>query len=456
MDRHNFTNNRGRNHGGRGRNNTRGSRTPPIIKKRYQDGHKSIRITPPENVKIMATAKYELEDLAMLRGRLNETKSRLDIYYVGSRTNKELEQKWIFFQSIVDIYKPMRREITNKYNGKHVTNAWMKYWELYSHYNIIPTNTDMPAHTYTAFFNAELPGAALCAFNHYMKTMRRDIPFDWRASSLVPVGGVNDIEALGDIYGLARNNRDKWIMDTSLLAESGTTPSGYINNGDATNIDNLYDFAAKLGPDSEIGGVDLYSHDAGIDVSTDGAGGLGFNQQELANAKIHFGCALAGFMTMRPGATFIAKQYTFFETFTWNLILIYANLFEEFYICKPLTSRPYNSEIYLIGIGYRGIGDELLDLLLDRLRNFNTNPLIPADSTCMIQQSVGDVRSFARTIFTQQISFIEENIELFEKYKYNLSTLRLGVSGLQKKLIETWFDKYPVGKIKDEDQLNSN
>ena len=144
-----------------------------------------------------------------------------------------------------------------------------------------------------AFFNAELPGAALCAFNHYAHTV--GLNPTWYASSLVdPTSG-----ALGDDYGLYEKNRENWLMTDK-------------NNGDITIAANINDFAARIPP------ICLYSHDAGIDVSCD------FNNQEMLNAKIHFGCAIAGLKTLSLGGMFIAKQYTLFETFTWNLILLYG------------------------------------------------------------------------------------------------------------------------------------
>ena len=55
----------------------------------------------------------------------------------------------------------------------------------------------------TADLSNKLPGAALCAFNHFMKTMRAGMNFNWYASSLAPgEGSKNKLEALGDTYGL--------------------------------------------------------------------------------------------------------------------------------------------------------------------------------------------------------------------------------------------------------------
>lgn len=418
------------------------------VKKLFQATHKSMLINADSVIDITSNdvSLYQVSNLLELENKLNATKSKLDPLYLESSKNKTFSNLWLQFNNIIDLYKPMRFRIEKTYNALHVTNAWMKYWEIYSQYNIIPTQTD---HEFKAFFNAELPGAALCAFNHYMKTMRSDISFDWRASSLAPATG-NSIEALGDAYGLYSMNKDKWLMTIE------TDPSGRNNNGDATMVENLEDFATQVGPNSPWGGVDLYSHDAGIDVSSD------FNAQEMANAKVHLGCALAGLMTLRPksatypGGVFIAKQYTFFKTFTWNLILIYASMFDEFYICKPLTSRPYNSEIYLVGKGFRGLPEEIKSLLITRLKNFNTSPFIPEDAVKIkLRDQLSAVVSFANDIFWQQIQFINENISLFKKYKPRLNNLRDSIKQLDNRVINEWLTVYKLGKINDEDQLPS-
>jgi len=353
-----------------------------------------------------------------------------------------MNKNWLQFQNVIDIYKPMRFEIEKRYNAKHVTNAWLKYWELYFRFGVVPEKTD---HKYVAFFNAELPGAALCAFNHYMKTMRGEMEFDWRASSLAPS---NSVSALGDTYGLYEKNRDKWLMTIGEV-------DGRKNNGDSTIVANLLDFVAQVGPESPFGGVDLYSHDAGIDVSTDDKGGLGFNNQELANARVHFGCALAGLLTLRKGGAFIAKQYTMFETFTWNLILIYAQLFDEFYISKPLTSRPYNSEIYLVGKGYRGLSEPLKGILMTRLENFNTQPLIEPGAKEVLGEPISRIIHFARAIYGQQIAAINENVELFEKYRSRLWMLKNALDDLKAERSGAWYKDYPLKTIRTADQLPS-
>lgn len=374
---------------------------------------------------------YMDSNLLAIRTRLNESKSKLDIYYFSS--DPEFKKTWLKFTNIIDTYKSLRSKITDMYHAVIVTNAWLKYWELYSQYPLVPHVINRQ---FTVFFNAELPGAALVAFNQFMKAMRPNIEFDWYASSLLPDD--NNSAALGDNYGLYEKNKSKWLMSDT-------------NNGDATLMENILDWEKKIGPNSPIGGVDFYSHDAGIDVTDN------FNEQEISNAKLHLGCAIAGFITLRIGGTFIAKQYTFFETITWNLILIYARLFDKFYICKPLTSRPYNSEIYLIGLGFKGFDENIKSCLVSRLKNFNTMPLINVDAVkVLLSDQFSDICRFSRCVFNVQAAMIDENIKLFEKYKDNLSELTRGLSETKYQKISAWLKLYPVKQIKDSDQLTSN
>lgn len=399
-----------------------------------------MALIPGRDARINLGAEwYECGDFVTLRERLNETKSKMDKFYVGSKTNQDLARRWWRLQTVVDIYRPLRKHISETYGAQFVTNAWLKYYELYSIHNIVP----LGAKKFKAFFNAELPGAALCAFNHYMATMRPDCDFDWRASSLSPE--VGNTAVLGDSYGLYAANTDRWLMEVgdSAHRNDDNTSGTRRNNGDATNIENIRDWAAKLAP-----GVDFYSHDAGIDVSEGEGGELNFNRQEEANARLHLGCALAGFMCLKKGGAFIAKQYTFFETLTWNLILIYSTLFDKFYVCKPLTSRPYNSEVYLVGLGYRGISDELRDALEKKLTapaDEFMRPIVPRDA--LDSAVLADVIRAARTIFGQQVQFIEENLALFNVWGNRLEKLNKEIEPLRRERHEAWLKMCPLRPI---------
>ncbi len=256
--------------------------------------------------------------------------------------------------------------------------------------------------------------------------------FDWRASSLLP--GSNCV-AMNDIYGLYRNNRDKWLMSYEL------NEYGYENNGDVTSLSNILDFERRIGPVSAVGGIDLYNHDAGFCISND------YNNQESTNALAHLGCALAGFLTLRPGGSFIGKQYTCFEPFTWNLLIIYASMFREFHICKPLTSRPGNSEIYLVGKGFLGIRNDVREVLSERIVNFDMRPFFGPASRGRFAHQINEIEKFAKTVFGQQTRAICANIKLYEEYKNSIKDLADFLREIREFRNMRWFTYYPVCPI---------
>jgi hypothetical protein len=389
------------------------------IHKIYQPHHLKCELWGVPTIISNNIDQYEDSRFTGLKTMLNKSKSSMDDIYLRGKSDPALARSWTAVQSAVDLYRFMRKSVSDKTNAQSVTNAWLKYYEIIREHNLIKTGQ------VKAFFNAELPGAALCALNHYVKTMKTG-DFDWRASSLYTTN-------LGDSYGLYENNLDKWLMDVK-------------HNGDMTVVENVLLVEKRI--KNEFGLVDFYSHDAGIDVSTYNNGELGFNNQETINSQIHFGCALAGLITLDKGGCFIAKQYTCFETFTWNAILIYASLFDNFYVCKPLTSRPYNSEIYLVGKGFRGLPENIREILFDRLSNFSMKPLIPKE---LVDGELAEQRdlllNFATKVYTDQIIFIEENLNLFEKYSSNVTLLNKGLEYIRHERKNNWLKTYPVKSI---------
>jgi cap2 methyltransferase len=395
----------------------------------------------------LGVSAYTVYDFDVIRGKLNSAKTLLDKYYLASG---KVATSWSTYQYIIDLYKPLRAKISQISGAKYVTNAWMKYYEIYCKYAYILLKNRS---NIRVFFNAELPGAALSAFNHYMKTViRKD--YQWRASSYYPRGSdttaISDSTALGDRYGFYEKNRSNWLM--------GKTQNGGFRDGDMTNIDNILEYERLIGPNSEFGGVDLYSHDAGMDVGGSVNGELQFNQQETINMRLHLGCAIAGLYTLRQDGIFIAKQYTFFETLTWNLIIIYSTLFEQFYICKPKTSRVYNSEIYLIGIGYKGISTSVRAVLEDKLHNFNTLPVLSNDNVNITAISqIGSLIRCANDIFGTQTVAIHKNIDLFNKHKNNIKKYRESIqkSGIYTNCIQDWLTTNKILHINNNDVLPS-
>lgn len=249
------------------------------------------------------------DELEKSKKQLNDTKGVID-----RMPNKE---PYLRDLRALDMYRGLNRELYMFKNAQCVTNAWRKYRELLSLLSaFIPEKVN-------AFLNAELPGAAICALNHWCFDEKRGLKW-WGSSLYAP-----NTTALGDTFSLYGKNRDRWLMDN-------------ITPGDMTDVEQVI----AIGEKAKTKNVNLYSHDAGMDVESDPM------NQEKTNFMLHLGCFLCGLICLQEGGVLIAKQYTLFERENLTLVSMYAKVFDKFMIIKTQSSRPYNSEMYLVGVGY--------------------------------------------------------------------------------------------------------
>ena len=276
---------------------------------------------------------------------LRRTKGRIDSQKDPKRGGSIAKFK-AYIQTLrsLDMYRSLNRDLAVFKNAQCVTNAWRKYREL-----LTILEPDLPKRV-NAFLNAELPGAAICALNHFCFDTKRKL--DWWASSYIS----KDSSALGDSYGLLANNKERWLMlqenefrDEDLIGEGEATDfrprtkTGPTSLGDMTDPLEVH----RIGDLAREKGINLYSHDAGMDVDDDP------NDQESINMWLHLGCFLCGLICLEEGGIMIAKQYTLLERSSDTLASWYSKVFDSFRLVKPRSSRPYNSEVYLVGVGYR-------------------------------------------------------------------------------------------------------
>ena len=244
---------------------------------------------------------------------------------------------------VFDFYGGLKNYLQNVKSAQIVTNAWLKCYEMLQDYNLTAVAGD-GQRPLRVFYNAELPGAFISATNHYCSN--NNIPFDWVASSYFPKEGHT---MLGDKYGMYANYRNRWIMDADM-------------NGDLTQPDTLLSIKQRVLYKFPQG-ADMYFSDAGMDVEGR------FNEQEEINSLLNYGQILSGLMTLGINGNFIIKQYTFYKPLTLSLIALLRNMFADFAIVKPKTSRPTNSEVYLVGRGFYGLLPSVEVRLLDIMRN---------------------------------------------------------------------------------------
>jgi hypothetical protein len=155
-------------------------------------------------------------------------------------------------------------------------------------------------------------------------------------------------------------------------------------------------------------------------------------------------------MCLRPGGALVAKTFTFARPFSVSVLGVCSALFDSFRIAKPGTSRPTNSEVYLVGTGFRGLGAGLREALLGAVENFDFGtPLFPLGAPAA-GAVVGGALAAARELHAgRQVACLEEAVGLYLAHKDDVRGLRWGLAAEAEAAQRRWLRANPVVRISD-------
>ena len=369
------------------------------FKKLYQKEFLKFKVTP---VKVLnAFSSVNNKPFDDINRRLGVTKSKLDVMK---------PDRFMNVMYLEDCYLHMKKLLKGKFNMQVSTNAAMKMHEMICQLDLLKNGMKI-------FCNAELPGAFLCTIHHYMTT--HNLTYTAYASSYI--GYDENPELFSDRYGIWMRHPDMWVMGKNYRFVKRDDKI----DGDVTNIDCLKEYEQLLQ-------VDLYTADAGIDVSSD------YSAQEDITLFINYGQILCGLLCLANDGKLITKQYTYNNPFSRSTITMLAYVFKRFYIVKPLTSRPGNSEIYLYGDGF--IKERFLplkDKLLDALARKDPTPLF---ELCRDDELI----EYTKHIHDeQQIAFINEMVYVHEHYE-QIMAIKSRLFDFYNKKIDEWLALNPM------------
>lgn len=386
----------------------------------------------PENKELSTnnTKKYNSKLLKELKEKLAKTKSQLDVHF-GNRIFPKFWREFDPFKS----EKAVVAEIGCTYN---ITNAWLKCYEMVVYYDLLPKEIDTE---YIHFDNAAFPGSFMTSVHHYANTHRSWGPekYKWVASSLIEKNKLN-ADPLEDKYKLYTNYPENWLMNEN-------------NNGDVLIRKNQKEFYDKLN-----GKIDLYTSDIGFDVSND------YNNQELIQAPANIGQIISGIITLKKGGCFITKQYMVFEMITVTVMYALSQLFDEFYLSKPFTSREANSETYLVGKGFRGpikFEHPYVQAMFDRIEGKVDLDLPLFSPRDLPNQYLKDIIKYNKIIFERQIKKINLDVKRCMKgmkinHKgpiYNNPVVAEFQKNIHKDVIN-WYSTMKIYPMEEDNKLN--
>jgi len=430
---------------------------------RHALSHKLVQMTalcwmvePPQDKPVLADAG-SAEDGApsALNKQFNEIGSK--IAAAKSKLDDIPPKTYTALARELDIYGQLKKRLASKFSLPVVTNATLKMYEMLCTFPLIAVTRPLQIR---AFCNAELPGAFLVALNLYINGLLTEraggtpVEFDWVASSYWPGAAASGNTYLDDKYGIYAKHRDRWFMGPRPNAMPDGEPPTSGDMTDSSVIAAIADAVHVRYPEVASphihSGATLYTSDAGIDVSGE------YNRQEEHTALLNFGQVICGILSLAPGGVLVTKQYTFLTEFNRELITLLSTLFEGLQIVKPVTSRPANSEIYLIGTGFLGVDRAQADSLLDKLtamKRAEVSPGAAIQTHHLLRGGMGmqltadrKLLAVADELAQIQIKYLREVTAVFlaTRGRDQNSALRAFTEPVARTAIGAWMDANPI------------
>jgi len=240
------------------------------------------------------------------------------------------------------------KKINNKYELIHLPNkrvradsislyeplsrSYFKMWEILHEFPIDCLLKDEPIQIMGI---AEGPGGFIEALHNYRRKYKANI-YD----SIV---GITLLSDNNDIPG--------WKKAKKFLSKNKniSVDYGIDKTGNIYHIENIKYFHKKY---NNL--VHIVTADGGFDFSDD------FNHQEQKSYHIIFCEIVLAMSCLRKGGVFICKIFDIFSKTTVSLLQFCKAHFESVLITKPHTSRPCNSEKYIICNDFIGIDNVIL------------------------------------------------------------------------------------------------
>ncbi|CRK92685.1 CLUMA_CG006346, isoform A, partial [Clunio marinus] len=309
-------------------------------------------------------------------------------------------------------------------HGEFVSQAFAKFYECVSAYPMI-NNVEKVFHSVHL---CEAPGFFITSLNHYLKLNHPEIDFKWHASTLNPYFEGNLIGRTVFDDRLISQTLEKWVFgddyDGDILKEN--------------NIRSLIKYCQSFEHC-----INLVTADGSIDCSDQP------ENQEESVSKLHLAELIVSLAILADKGSMLIKMFTFFETSSISILYILNCCFEELHIFKPATSKEGNSEVYVIGIGYKKnvLTNDLIEKMIISFKD-ETKMLLPLE--VIPKEFLHEVVEAARFFMNLQVNVIEGNIKTFQRYdKYENERIRK----LKSRMVEHFVMLYKIHPIREEQKI---
>ena len=165
-------------------------------------------------------------------------------------------------------------------------------------------------------------------------------------------------------WGITLKPNDEYVPDWNKLKKMFKKDNNcYIEYGDLYIYNDVLNFIKKINSKCHI-----VTADGGFDYSND------FNGQELNSSRIIYSEIATALNILKKDGHFIIKLFDLFSLNSIQYLQLLNNCFEKVYIFKPETSRPANSEKYVVCINFiNNLTNDFKHNLLLNISKWNCN-----------------------------------------------------------------------------------
>lgn len=228
-------------------------------------------------------------------------------------------------------------------------------------------------------------------------------------------------------FGMTLTGKDDFKLQNMLAASPEMFETHYglpyeqnpgcNGDGDVTNPTNIANFTTFVRRATEQHGVHLFMADGGFSVEGKE------NIQEILSKRLYLCQILVAFKILAVGGNLVCKLFDVFTPFSAGLLYLMWLCFEKLALHKPNTSRPANSERYVIGLKFRhdceyviehlwqaNLEYDKLDKSGDDSKNFDVIDLVPLDR-------IKEATSFYRYLLESNNRVARWQTHFLHKYK---------------------------------------
>lgn len=322
-----------------------------------------------------------------------------------------------------DIWKKVRWYI-NDYDflvkDPIINRAFYKYWEIINVFNIFEQYGDKDI----IFHCAEAPGGFIQGSNIYLQLENFSLPKV--EEKLVDDDGWTKVskkkkkqDKFYKIFTISLNkdlpqyksynlpSYNKRVVNKNICVTYGKD-----NTGDINNLENIHYIRNLMGDNRSY----LVTADGGFDEGTD------FNNKEQLHYFLILNEIYSALCLQKKGGYFILKVFDIFTTTSVHLLYLLNLVYGEVFIYKPKTSRPTNSEKYIICKNFKM---ENRDLVLTKLRDLSeklklqTNKYASFTLFDTIPESfIHKIKEMNSQLLNKQCEHLNKAIELCENEEF--------------------------------------